>query len=65
MKTGFSLCGNNTGKKLFLALYWPCTGLQCSDYLLCRFEKRIALSEEKLSLELRPEGFARHSECCI
>ena len=33
MKTSFSLCGNTTqGKPCsgpVLALYWPCTGLQC------------------------------------
>ena len=36
MKTGLSLCGKSTqGKPCsgpVLALYWPCTGLQCGVY---------------------------------
>ena len=31
MKTGFSLCGKLLRENPVLALYWPCTGLQCLD----------------------------------
>ena len=29
-ETGFSLCGKLHRENPVLALYWPCTGLQCS-----------------------------------
>jgi hypothetical protein len=40
MKTGFSLCGKLHRENPVLALYWPCSGLQCR---LLEFEKKIVL----------------------
>ena len=41
MKTGFSLCGKLHRENPVLALYWPCTGLQCVQIIQMQLYKEF------------------------
>ena len=42
MKTGFSLCEKLHREIPVLALYWPCTGLQCSFLCVCLINASVS-----------------------